>query len=151
MKIMQSLQKELIDLWNEKKEEYEEHLDLQKFKHDAENADSWIAVQEAFFKDIDHTVSYCCSLLDWIILHCVYTFQDSLDTVEEMIKKQNELENMLKRQDERFKLLEKETQPEKILRKRVEAEEKRIREEQEAILREEQKRMEEMKRKEEEV
>lgn len=58
MKAMQSMQKELIDLWTEKKEEYEEHLDLQRFKHDAENADSWIAVQEAFFKDIDHTVSY---------------------------------------------------------------------------------------------
>lgn len=56
MEVMQTLHNELLDLWNEKKDEYEEHLDLQKFRHDAENADSWVAAQEGFFKNIDHEV-----------------------------------------------------------------------------------------------
>ena len=56
MEVMQSLHKELLDLWNERKEDYEENLDLQRFKHDAENAESWIVAQEALFKNIDHEV-----------------------------------------------------------------------------------------------
>lgn len=53
---MQTLHKELIDLWNERKEDYEENLDLLRFKHDAENADSWIVAQETLLKSIDHEV-----------------------------------------------------------------------------------------------
>ena len=50
MSAMETKHKEVLDLWNEKREDCEEHLDILKFKHDAENADSWVAAQEAFFK-----------------------------------------------------------------------------------------------------
>ena len=78
-------------------------------------------------------------------------FKDSLDAVEDMIKKQDELEKMLIRQQERFKELGRETKAERLERDRIEMEEKRIREEREARHREEKRRLEELKKKEEEV
>ena len=61
MQVMQTLHNDLLDLWSEKKEEYEEHLESQKFKHDAENAESWIAAQEGFFKAVEEEVSWFVS------------------------------------------------------------------------------------------
>ncbi len=148
MQVMQTLHNDLLDLWSEKKEEYEEHLDSQKFKHDAENADSWIVAQEGFFKAVEEEVSWFVSHF-FSKLQLLSSLKDSLDAVEEMLKKQSELEKMLKRQDEKFKLLERETKIERLERERIEAEERKIREEREARIREEQKRLEEIKREEE--
>ena len=77
--------------------------------------------------------------------------QDSLDAVEAMIKKQTELENMLKRQETRFKQLDRETKAERLERERLEEQERKIREEKEAKIREEQKRLDDIRRKQEEV
>ena len=90
----------------------------------------------------------CVSIFPSITTFTI-SLKDSLDAVEEMLKKQSELEKMLKRQDEKFKLLERETKIERLEREKIEAEERKIRDEREARIREEQKRLEEIKRKEE--
>ena len=74
-----------------------------------------------------------------------------MDAVEEMIKKQSELEKMLMRQADKFKGLERETKVEKVERERIEKQERQIQMEREAKIREEQKKLEEIRRKEEEV
>ena len=57
MQFLDTKHKELLDLWYEKQEDYEEHLDSQKFKRDAEQAEAWITAQEGFLIDEDHGVS----------------------------------------------------------------------------------------------
>ena len=57
MQFLDTNHKELLDLWYEKQEDYEEHLDSQKFKRDAEQAETWITAQEGFLIDEDHGVS----------------------------------------------------------------------------------------------
>lgn len=127
MQFLDTKHKELLDLWYEKQEDYEEHLDSQKFKRDAEQAEAWITAQEGFLIDEDHG--------------------DSLDTVEESIKKQDEFEKMIMRQQERFNLLNRETTVEKLKRMKKEEEEKRQKEEQMRIELEIQRQREEEERK----
>ena len=58
MKYLENAHKELIDLWEEHHEEYEEHLDSQKFKRDTEQAEAWIAAQDTFLKNEDLGASF---------------------------------------------------------------------------------------------
>ena len=57
MKYLETAYKDLLELWAERQENYEEHLDSQKFRRDAEQAEAWIAAQEALLKNEDIGVS----------------------------------------------------------------------------------------------
>lgn len=76
--------------------------------------------------------------------------QDSVDTVEELLRLQEDFEKVLAAQEEKFSLLGRETKVEEMQRKRKEEEERQRREEDQRRREEERKRKEEQKRKEEE-
>lgn len=50
--------KELLDLWETRNTEYDHHLDFLKFHHEAEQAEGWIALREAFLQNEDYGVRY---------------------------------------------------------------------------------------------
>lgn len=44
---------ELKEIWEQRKEEFEQNLDIQMFRRDAEQAEAWIALREAFLGNED--------------------------------------------------------------------------------------------------
>ncbi len=76
----------LLQLWEERRILYEQCMDLQLFYRDTEQADTWMAKQEAFLDTQD--------------------LGDSLDTVEAMIKKHEDFEKSLAAQEEKIKALD---------------------------------------------
>lgn len=76
--------------------------------------------------------------------------QDSVDTVEELLRLQEDFEKVLAAQEEKFSLLGRETKVEELQRKQKEEEEQKRREEEQRRREEERKRKEEKRRKEEE-
>jgi spectrin beta len=112
MKYLDTAHKQLLGLWEERRENYEENLDILKFYHDAEQGEAWINTQQALLKVDD--------------------FGESLDAVEEMLKSHADFEKMVMRQEDRFQQLTRETKVEfKERRKREEEEERRLKEEEE--------------------
>ena len=86
---------------------YEENLDSQKYHRDAEQAETWIASQEAHLQNEDYgvsTVEAVAVLMSW----CV-SLKETLDAVEELLKNQEAFEKMLQTQEERFQQLLRET------------------------------------------
>ncbi|XP_067948494.1 spectrin alpha chain-like isoform X2 [Watersipora subatra] len=77
---------EVNDLWDEKLIEYNQCMDLQLFFRDAEQAETWMAKQEAFLSNED--------------------LGDSLDSAEALLKKHNDFETSLAAQDVKFSLLD---------------------------------------------
>ena len=57
MAYIDSSHRELLDLWKQRSEEFEDNLDIQIFRRDAEQADSWIAMREAMLSSEDVGVS----------------------------------------------------------------------------------------------
>lgn len=76
----------LLSLWEERRILYEQCLDLQLFYRDTEQADTWMAKQEAFLANED--------------------LGDSLDSVEALIKKHEDFEKSLAAQEEKIKALD---------------------------------------------
>lgn len=76
----------LLGLWEERRILYEQCMDLQLFYRDTEQADTWMAKQEAFLSNED--------------------LGDSLDSVEELIKKHEDFEKSLTAQEEKIKALD---------------------------------------------
>jgi spectrin alpha len=76
----------LLELWEERRILYEQCMDLQLFYRDTEQADAWMAKQEAFLANDD--------------------LGDSLDGVEALIKKHEDFEKSLAAQEEKIKLLD---------------------------------------------
>ena len=76
----------LLQLWEERRILYEQCMDLQLFYRDTEQADTWMAKQEAFLSNQD--------------------LGDSLDSVEAMIKKHEDFEKSLAAQEEKIKALD---------------------------------------------
>merc|ERR1712020_622761 len=76
----------LLQLWEERRILYEQCMDLQLFYRDAEQADTWMAKQEAFLDNQD--------------------LGDSLDSVEAMMKKHEDFEKSLAAQEEKVKALD---------------------------------------------
>jgi spectrin alpha len=76
----------LIDLWKEKKQLYEQCMDLQLFYRDAEQADTWMAKQEAFLSNED--------------------LGESTDTVESLLKKHDDFERSLAAHEDKIKVLD---------------------------------------------
>ena len=48
----------LLELWEARNIEYDHHLDFLKFQHEAEQAEGWIALREAFLQNEDYGVKY---------------------------------------------------------------------------------------------
>jgi len=76
----------LLNVWTERKMLYEQCMDLQLFYRDTEQADTWMAKQEAFLENTD--------------------LGDSLDSVEALIKKHEDFEKSLAAQEEKIKALD---------------------------------------------
>ncbi|CAG0895460.1 unnamed protein product [Darwinula stevensoni] len=76
----------LLSLWEERRILYEQCMDLQLFYRDTEQADTWMAKQEAFLANTD--------------------LGDSLDSVEALIKKHEDFEKSLAAQEEKIKALD---------------------------------------------
>jgi spectrin alpha len=76
----------LLELWEERRILYEQCMDLQLFYRDTEQADTWMAKQEAFLANDD--------------------LGDSLDSVEALIKKHEDFEKSLAAQEEKIKALD---------------------------------------------
>ena len=135
--LIESSHKELLATYLRRKEEFEHNLDVQIFHRDAEQAEAWISFREGFLGNEDDDlgvgpIKSCVCLFVYLIVvffflyfvclfvHFVYSFcsfvcfilfvfQDSVDTVEEMLKKQEDFEKMLAAQEEKFHLLNRET------------------------------------------
>merc|ERR1712020_871440 len=76
----------LLQLWEERRILYEQCMDLQLFYRDTEQADTWMAKQEAFLINQD--------------------LGDSLDSVEALIKKHEDFEKSLAAQEEKIRALD---------------------------------------------
>ncbi|XP_076343494.1 spectrin alpha chain-like isoform X2 [Tachypleus tridentatus] len=76
----------LLSLWEERRILYEQCMDLQLFYRDTEQADTWMAKQNAFLENED--------------------LGDSLDSVEALIKKHEDFEKSLAAQEEKIKALD---------------------------------------------
>ncbi|XP_063696613.1 spectrin alpha chain [Culicoides brevitarsis] len=83
---LESDKKSLLTLWEDRRILYEQCMDLQLFYRDTEQADTWMAKQEAFLANED--------------------LGDSLDSVEALIKKHEDFEKSLAAQEEKIKALD---------------------------------------------
>ncbi|XP_074042234.1 alpha Spectrin isoform X2 [Leptinotarsa decemlineata] len=86
LSMLDSDKRSLIALWDERRILYEQCMDLQLFYRDTEQADTWMAKQEAFLANED--------------------LGDSLDSVESLIKKHEDFEKSLAAQEEKIKALD---------------------------------------------
>lgn len=83
---LESDKSSLLALWEDRRILYEQCMDLQLFYRDTEQADTWMAKQEAFLANDD--------------------LGDSLDSVEALIKKHEDFEKSLAAQEEKIKALD---------------------------------------------
>ena len=100
---------ELAETWEKRKVELDKNLEVQTYIREADQVEGWINARSV---DIE------CEDLG-----------DSLEAVEELLKKHDEFEKMLMAQEEKFLGLQRLTREEEELRKLTEAEEKRRRDE----------------------
>ncbi|XP_067134094.1 spectrin alpha chain-like isoform X2 [Centruroides vittatus] len=84
--LLASEKQSLMMLWEERRILYEQCMDLQLFYRDTDQADTWMAKQEAFLANDD--------------------LGDSLDSVEALIKKHEDFEKSLAAQEEKIKALD---------------------------------------------
>uniref|UniRef100_A0A069DXZ1 Putative beta-spectrin n=1 Tax=Panstrongylus megistus TaxID=65343 RepID=A0A069DXZ1_9HEMI len=84
--ILESEKSALLSLWDDRRLLNEQCMDLQLFYRDTEQADTWMAKQEAFLANDD--------------------LGDSLDSVEALIKKHEDFEKSLAAQEEKIKALD---------------------------------------------
>eukprot|EP00058_Branchiostoma_floridae_P024804 XP_002610294.1 hypothetical protein BRAFLDRAFT_93030 [Branchiostoma floridae] len=75
----------LLQLWEERRQTYENMLDAQMFKREAEQADTWLDLRKSVAADAD--------------------YGDSVSAVEELMKKQEDFEKTLAAQEEKFAAL----------------------------------------------
>uniref|UniRef100_A0A672M0G0 Spectrin alpha chain, non-erythrocytic 1-like n=1 Tax=Sinocyclocheilus grahami TaxID=75366 RepID=A0A672M0G0_SINGR len=75
----------LLELWELRRQQYEQCMDLQLFYRDTEQVDNWMSKQEAFLLNED--------------------LGDSLDSVEALLKKHEDFEKSLSAQEEKITLL----------------------------------------------
>lgn len=86
LKTLESEKAHLLELWETRRILYEQCMDLQLYLRDCEQADTWMAKQEAFLANEDKG--------------------DSLDSVEALIKKHEDFEKSLTAQEEKIKALD---------------------------------------------
>uniref|UniRef100_A0A8C4WXB9 Spectrin alpha, non-erythrocytic 1 n=1 Tax=Eptatretus burgeri TaxID=7764 RepID=A0A8C4WXB9_EPTBU len=76
----------LLELWETRRQQYEQCMDLQLFNRDTEQVDNWMSKQEAFLLNDD--------------------LGDSLDSVESLLKKHEDFEKSLSAQEEKITALD---------------------------------------------
>ncbi|CAF90368.1 unnamed protein product [Tetraodon nigroviridis] len=76
----------LLNLWEVRRQQYEQCMDLQLFYRDTEQVDNWMSKQEAFLLNED--------------------LGDSLDSVEALLKKHEDFEKSLSAQEEKITALD---------------------------------------------
>ncbi|KAJ8384905.1 hypothetical protein AAFF_G00197130 [Aldrovandia affinis] len=79
-------QQSLLELWELRRQQYEQCMDLQLFYRDTEQVDNWMSKQEAFLLNED--------------------LGDSLDSVEALVKKHEDFEKSLSAQEEKITALD---------------------------------------------
>lgn len=86
LKTLETEKANLLELWETRRILYEQCMDLQLYLRDCEQADTWMAKQEAFLANEDKG--------------------DSLDSVEALLKKHEDFEKSLTAQEEKVKALD---------------------------------------------
>lgn len=86
LKTLAAEQTELDNLWEERRILYEQCMDLQLFYRDTAQAETWMTKQEAFLANQD--------------------LGDSMDSVESLLKKQEDFEKSLAAQEEKIRALD---------------------------------------------
>nr|XP_034181536.1 spectrin beta chain, non-erythrocytic 5 isoform X4 [Osmia lignaria] len=122
---LQHRQQFLKDTWEQRRHIYEQNLDTQLFKREAETLENWIVSREPMLHD--------------------GKLGDSIPQVEELIRKHEDFEKTIEAQEERFNALQRITMLEEAFRKQQEAEMAARQAEKERV---ERARLEERKRKE---
>lgn len=123
--VLQHRQQLLKDTWEQRRHIYEQNLDTQMFKRDAETLENWIVSREPMLND--------------------GKLGESISQVEEFIRKHEDFEKTIEAQEERFNALRRITMLEEAFQKQQEAEMAARQAEKERI---ERARLEERKRKE---
>ncbi|XP_022655531.1 spectrin beta chain, non-erythrocytic 1-like isoform X3 [Varroa destructor] len=83
----------LEETWDRRKHVYDQNLDVRKFMRDADQLDAWLTSREAALTDSN--------------------VGDSLEAVEDLIKKHEDLTKVILSQEEKFKILQRQTLLEK--------------------------------------
>ncbi|KAJ8388746.1 hypothetical protein AAFF_G00129790 [Aldrovandia affinis] len=84
--ILSEEKESLLELWELRRQQYEQCMDLQLFYRDTEQVDNWMSKQEAFLLNED--------------------LGDSLDSVEALLKKHEDFEKSLSAQEEKITALD---------------------------------------------
>ncbi|XP_011150755.1 spectrin alpha chain isoform X3 [Harpegnathos saltator] len=100
--VLQQRQQILKDTWRQRRLIYEQNLDTQLFKRDAETLENWIVSREPMLQD--------------------GKFGESIPQVEELIRKHDDFEKTIEAQEDRFSALKRITMLEKAFQKQQEAE-----------------------------
>uniref|UniRef100_A0A3Q2CL27 Spectrin alpha, non-erythrocytic 1 n=1 Tax=Cyprinodon variegatus TaxID=28743 RepID=A0A3Q2CL27_CYPVA len=86
LEILSKEKESLLELWEVRRQQYEQCMDLQLFYRDTEQVDNWMSKQEAFLLNED--------------------LGDSLDSVEALLKKHEDFEKSLSAQEEKITALD---------------------------------------------
>ncbi|XP_056875429.1 spectrin alpha chain, non-erythrocytic 1 isoform X4 [Takifugu flavidus] len=86
LSILSNEKESLLNLWEVRRQQYEQCMDLQLFYRDTEQVDNWMSKQEAFLLNED--------------------LGDSLDSVEALLKKHEDFEKSLSAQEEKITALD---------------------------------------------
>uniref|UniRef100_A0A8C4X8M7 Spectrin alpha chain, non-erythrocytic 1 n=1 Tax=Erpetoichthys calabaricus TaxID=27687 RepID=A0A8C4X8M7_ERPCA len=86
LNILTEEKESLLELWELRRQQYEQCMDLQLFYRDTEQVDNWMSKQEAFLLNED--------------------LGDSLDSVEALLKKHEDFEKSLSAQEEKITALD---------------------------------------------
>ncbi|XP_034253991.1 spectrin beta chain, non-erythrocytic 1 isoform X5 [Thrips palmi] len=101
--VLEQRRKALNDTWHLRQTIYEENLDTQMFKRDADQLENWLQSREAMLHDPK--------------------LGDSILQVEELIRKHEDFEKTIEAQEEKFNALKRVTMLEEAFRKQQQAEE----------------------------
>ncbi|XP_033851124.1 spectrin alpha chain, non-erythrocytic 1-like isoform X3 [Acipenser ruthenus] len=86
LRVLEEERSSLLELWELRRQQYEQCMDLQLFYRDTEQVDNWMSKQEAFLLNED--------------------LGDSLDSVEALLKKHEDFEKSLSAQEEKITALD---------------------------------------------
>nr|CAD7444142.1 unnamed protein product [Timema bartmani] len=105
---LEELRRTLLAAWEERRSRLDQAHQLQLFKEQADQADSWLASKEAFLHNDDLGVSHTDNLLSnfVFIVDILQLLLDSLSSVEMLLRKHEAFEKMVTAQAGRVEELE---------------------------------------------
>mgnify|MGYP002715715752 FL=1 len=102
IRILKDRYKLLLDTWNKRKDIYEQNLDTQIFKRDADLLENWMTAREPVLRDGQ--------------------VGESINQVEDLLRKHDDFEKTISAQEEKCKALQRITLLEKYFQQQKEAE-----------------------------